>query len=102
MPLVMRITIQDSWDVSGVTRLSLIFIKKYDVCMGGDWNTRGCECFCDSTSSEIREWTPIACALILLGDMPEDSMHPPMHLFCGKQLLCSSVSVLMIFFQKWS
>ena len=92
-----------AWDVSGVTEATRYYIlsRNMDVCggNGGDWNSsRGCvNASCDSTSSELGEWTPIACALSPSpGDMPEDSdASTDALIFCGNHnYFCSSVSVL--------
>ena len=71
-----------------------------DVCggNGGDWDaSRGClDASCDSTSSELGEWTPLACALSPSpGDMPEGSdASTDALIFCGNHnYFCSSVSV---------
>ena len=66
---------------------------------GGDWNaSRGCvNASCDSTSSELGEWSPIACALSPSpGDMPEGSdASTDALIFCGNHnYFCSSVSVV--------
>ncbi len=67
-----------AWDVSGITEATRYYIlsRNADVCggNGGDWNTsRGCVGdACDSTSSELGEWTAIQCGLSpTAGDMPE-------------------------------
>jgi len=92
-----------AWDVSGVTEATRYYIlsRNMDVCggNGGDWNSsRGCvNASCDSTSSELGEWTPIACALSPSpGDMPEDSdASTDALIFCGNHnYFCSSVSVV--------
>tara|TARA_B100000900_G_scaffold399757_1_gene402661 strand:- start:377 stop:1210 length:834 start_codon:yes stop_codon:yes gene_type:complete len=92
-----------AWDVSGVTEATRYYIlsRNMDVCggNGGDWNTsRGCvNASCDSTSSELGEWSPIACALSPSpGDMPEGSdASTDALIFCGNHnYFCSSVSVL--------
>ena len=67
-----------AWDVSGISEATRYYIlsRNPDVCggNGGDWNTsRGCVGdACDSTSSELGEWTAIQCGLSpAAGDMPE-------------------------------
>ena len=67
-----------AWDVSGITEATRYYIlsRNADVCggNGGDWNTsRGCVGdACDSTLSELGEWTAIQCGLSpTAGDMPE-------------------------------
>ena len=91
-----------AWDVSGVTEATRYYIlsRNMDVCGGnrGDWNaSRGCaNASCDSTSSELGEWTPIACALSPSpGDMPEGSdASTDALIFCGNHnYFCSSVSI---------
>ena len=91
-----------AWDVSGVTEATRYYIlsRNMDVCggNGGDWNeSRGCvDAACDSTSSELGEWTPIACALSPSpGDMPEGSdASTDALIFCGNHnYFCSLVSV---------
>ena len=92
-----------AWDVSGVTEATRYYIlsRNMDVCggNGGDWNaSRGCvNASCDSTSSELGEWSPIACALSPSpGDMPEGSdASTDALIFCGNHnYFCSSVSVV--------
>jgi hypothetical protein len=79
------------WDVSGVTEATRYYIlsRNMDVCggNGGDWNTsRGCvNLSCDSTTSNLGEWTPISGALSPApGDMPEgpDASIDAL-IFCG-------------------
>ncbi|MFL3006428.1 MAG: lamin tail domain-containing protein, partial [Candidatus Neomarinimicrobiota bacterium] len=92
-----------AWDVSGVTEATRYYIlsRNMDVCggNGGDWNaSRGCvNASCDSTSSELGEWSPISCALSPSpGDMPEGSdASTDALIFCGNHnYFCSSVSVM--------
>ena len=91
-----------AWDVSGVSEATRYYIlsRNMDVCggNGGDWDaSRGCiDASCDSTSSELGEWTPLACALSPSpGDMPEGSdASTDALIFCGNHnYFCSSVSV---------
>ena len=79
------------WDVSGVSEATRYYIlsRNMDVCggNGGDWNaSRGCvNLSCDSTTSNLSEWTPISGALSPApGDMPEgpDASIDAL-IFCG-------------------
>ena len=92
-----------AWDVSGVAEATRYYIlsRNMDVCggNGGDWDaSRGCvDAACDSTSSELGEWTPIACALSPSpGDMPEGSdASTDALLFCGNHnYFCSLASIV--------
>ena len=91
-----------AWDVSGVSEATRYYIlsRNMDVCggNGGDWNaSRGCvNDACDSTRSDLGEWTPLACALSPSpGDMPEGSdASTDALIFCGNHnYFCASVSV---------
>tara|TARA_B100000519_G_scaffold193866_1_gene196995 strand:- start:63 stop:2564 length:2502 start_codon:yes stop_codon:yes gene_type:complete len=92
-----------AWDVSGIPEATRYYIlsRNMDVCggNGGDWDmSRGCvDAACDSTSSELGEWTPIPCALSPSpGDMPEGSdASTDALIFCGNHnYFCSSVSIV--------
>ena len=91
-----------AWDVSGVSEATRYYIltRNMDVCggNGGDWNSsRGCvNESCDSTTSELGEWTPIQCALSpSAGDMPEDSdASTDALIFCGNHnYFCALASI---------
>ncbi len=91
-----------AWDVSGVPEATRFYIltRNMDVCggNGGDWNSsRGCvDESCDSTSSELSEWTPIQCALSpTAGDMPEGSdASTDALIFCGNHnYFCALASI---------
>ena len=90
------------WDVSGVAEATRYYIlsRNMDVCggNGGDWDaSRGCvDAACESTSSELSEWTPIACALSPSpGDMPEDSdASTDALIFCGTHnYFCATAAI---------
>ena len=89
-----------AWDVSGVSEATRYYIltRNMDVCGGnaGDWNqSRGCvNDACDSTSSELGEWTPIQCSLSPNpGDMPEGSdASTDVLVFCGNHNYFCSLS----------
>ena len=74
--------------------------KRQDVCggNGGDWNTsRGCVGdACDSTSSELGEWTAIQCGLSpAAGDMPEGAdASSDAVIFAGNHNYFCSLSIL--------
>ena len=91
-----------AWDVSGIQEATRYYIlsRNMDVCggNGGDWNSsRGCvDEQCDSTSAELGEWTPLACALSPSpGDMPEgpDASTDAL-IFCGVHNYFCSLSTL--------
>ena len=91
-----------AWDVSGVSEATRYYIltRNADICggNGGDWNTsRGCvNNACDSTSTELGEWTAIQCGLSpAAGDMPEGAdAGSDAIIFCGNHNYFCSLSTL--------